>query len=88
MFTLNDTLHMHQTGAIGSGYVFGTSLHVMPYLITSHADGYSLLFDCKHTAETTTFVHVAGFKHFNPLDHLEQIAQFIEIRYVQFTRSR
>lgn len=38
VLTFDDTLHMHQAGAIRSGDVFGTGLHVMPYLIASHTD--------------------------------------------------
>ena len=71
--TLDDALHMHQTGTVGSGDIFGPGFHMMPYFIT---------------AETATFVYMTRFKNFNTIDQLKQVAQFIKIRDIQFARSR
>ena len=86
--TLDDALHMHQTGTVGSGDIFGPGFHMMPYFITAHTDRDRLLFDGKHTAETATFVYMTRFKNFNTIDQLKQVAQFIKIRDIQFARSR
>lgn len=87
-FTFDDTLHMHQAGTVGPGDIFGPGFHMMPYFITAHTDRDRLLFDGKHTAETTTFVYMARFKDFNTINQLKQVAQFIKIRDIQFARSR
>ena len=60
--TLDDALHMHQTGTVGPGDIFGPGFHMMPYFITAHTDRDRLLFDGEHTAETATFVYMARFK--------------------------
>ena len=82
VLTIDDTLHVHQARAVGTGDIFGSRLHVMSDFILSHADGYRLLFDGKHTSKTAALVGMSWFENFDPLHHRQQIAEFIVIRNV------
>lgn len=71
MFSLNNTFHMHQTGAVGASDIFGSGSHMIFYFVASHTGGYFRLFDCKHSAEATAFVYAFGFYYCNVLYFLE-----------------
>ena len=53
--TVDDSLHVHQAGAVGSGNIFGPGFAVVPDFVFCHTDGYGLFFDCEHSAEAATF---------------------------------
>ena len=71
--TLDDALHMHQTGTVGPGDIFGPGFHMMPYFITAHTDRDRLLFDGEHTAETATFVHPLRLEHLDTFHQGKEI---------------
>lgn len=87
-FTLDDALHMHQTGTVGSGDIFGPGFHMMPYFITPIQTETA----CSSTANIPPKPQHSSIydsvQNFNTIDQLKQVAQFIKIRDIQFARSR
>ena len=63
--TVDDSLHVHQAGAVGSGNIFGPGFAVVPDFVFCHTDGYGLFFDCEHSAEAATFIYVGRFAYFD-----------------------
>ena len=84
VFTLDDTLHMHQTGTISSGDIFGPGTHMVFHLVMSHTNRDFQLFDGKHSSETATFVNALRFEYLDAFYQLQQIAQFGEVRDIYF----
>ena len=71
VLSLDNTSHMHQTGAVGPGNIFGSGSHVIFYFVAPHTGRYFGLFDCKHSTEAATFVHAFGLYDCNARHFLE-----------------
>ena len=57
--TVDDSLHVHQAGAVGSGNIFGPGFAVVPDFVFCHTDGYGLFFDCEQFRRSRN-IHLRG----------------------------
>ncbi len=75
MFPFDHTLHVHQTGTVGSGDKLGSGTHMILYFIVSHANRYFRFFDSEHATETAAFVDALRLQHLNAFHQLQQVTQ-------------
>jgi hypothetical protein len=83
VLTLDDALHVHEAGAIGTRNILCTRLPMMADLVLTHADRDSLLLDSKHATESAALVWELRLEDLDALYEIEQVAQLIIIRCIQ-----
>ena len=75
---LGNTRHVHQTGRIRSGDIFGTRSHVALDLILSHSGRNGRLLDREHTAESAALILAFRLVGGNALHHIQQVDNLVE----------